>query len=313
MSLRIPIPRGTAPGARPAAAVELAPGAVLAAATPSPGAPPVFAAEPLPPGAIVPGLVETNLPGAPAVSAAIRAALAAVSPRPRAVTVILPDSAVRVFVLDFDTLPSRAEDAMAVLRFRLRKSVPFDVEQAGISYQVLVEGSARQETPWKILAAILPGPVLAEYESVVRAAGYEPGAVLPASLAALAGLSSEEALLVAHLHAGSLTTTILSGTDILLHRTMDLDLDLPDFPAEFQRAIAVASAFFEDKLRAPARSLIYSGPLPVAEIEAILAGDDAPNTQPLSIIQIGANALGAVSSLGNRSVAALTGALAETR
>jgi len=38
----------------------------------------------------------------------------------------------------------------------------------------------------KVLAAVLPGPVLAEYEAAVRAAGFEPGAVLPSSLAALA-------------------------------------------------------------------------------------------------------------------------------
>ncbi len=52
-------------------------------------------------------------------------------------TVVLPDSVVRVFVLDFDSLPSKAAEVFPVLRFRLRKMVPFDVEHAGVSYQVL--------------------------------------------------------------------------------------------------------------------------------------------------------------------------------
>jgi type IV pilus assembly protein PilM len=77
--------------------------------------------------------------------------------------------------------PRKAAEIYPVLRFRLRKMVPFDVEHAGLSYQVLVEN----KDECKVLAAVLPGPVLAEYEAVVRAAGYEPGAVLPSGLAAL--------------------------------------------------------------------------------------------------------------------------------
>ena len=45
----------------------------------------------------------------------------------------------RVFVLDFDSLPAKPAEALPVLRFRLRKMVPFDVEHAGVSYQVLTE------------------------------------------------------------------------------------------------------------------------------------------------------------------------------
>ncbi len=99
---------------------------------------------------------------------------------------VVPDTVVRVFVLDFDSLPSQAAEAYSVLRFRLRKMVPFDVEHAGLSYQVL----AADKTECKVLAAVIPGPILAEYEAAVRAAGYEPGAVLPSSLAALEAIDS---------------------------------------------------------------------------------------------------------------------------
>ena len=95
---------------------------------------------------------------------------------------VLPDTAVRVFVLDFEALPAKPIEALPVLRFRLRKMVPFDVEHAGVSYQILVE----KKGELKVLAAVIPGLILQEYEAAVRAAGYEPGAVLPSSLAALA-------------------------------------------------------------------------------------------------------------------------------
>ena len=56
-------------------------------------------------------------------------------------TLIVPDTAVRVFVMDFDSLPAKAAEALPVLRIRLRKMVPFDVEKAGVSYQVLSQGT----------------------------------------------------------------------------------------------------------------------------------------------------------------------------
>jgi type IV pilus assembly protein PilM len=246
---------GSASGARPPVAVELSPQGVLAAATPGPGQPPVYAFEPLPQGAIVPGIGEQNLRAPEIVVNAIRAALGQVSPRTHAVTLVLPDTVVRVFVLDFDSLPSKAAEAVPVIRFRLRKMVPFDVEQAGVSYQVLVEN----KTECKALAAVLPGAILAEYEGVVRAAGYEPGAVLPTSLASLGAIDSLEPVLTANLGALVLTTSITHGQDLLLYRTLDLPQDPAQRLDEVQRGIAVAAAYFEDKVGARPRVLHFAG------------------------------------------------------
>ena len=44
----------------------------------------------------------------------------------------------------------------------------------------------------QVLAVAMPKDVLEEYEGVVLAAGYVPGAVLPSTLAALAGLDEGE-------------------------------------------------------------------------------------------------------------------------
>jgi len=304
---------GIATGGRPAAACEISPEGVVAAATKAAGDTPVFASESLQPNSVIPGLLESNLPnssGVSAVSSAIRVALGQVQPRTKAVTVVVPDSSVRVFVLDFDTLPSRQDEALPVLRFRLRKSVPFDVEHAGISYQILSEGSARLETQWKVLAAVMPGPVLAEYEAVVRSAGYEPGAVLPTSLAVLASIESEEAVLVANLSARTLTTSIVAGNDILLYRTVELPTDPNDPDAqkgEVQRAIAVAAAFFEDKLQVRPHRLLYSGVLSLAEF-AELIDDPALGVDPIAPRP----GMGMNSSAGHQSVAGVTGALAGT-
>ena len=242
-------------GARPPAAVELSPQGVLAAAVPVPDQPPVYAFEPLPAGALVPGIGEPNLRAPERVAYAIRTALDQVSPRSRAVTLVLPDTVVRVFFLDFDSLPAKAAEAMPILRFRLRKMVPFDVEHAGVSYQVLTENASE----CKVLAAVIPGAVLAEYEAAVREAGYEPGAVLPTSLAALGAIDSAEPVMAANLSAMALTTSITTGEDLLLYRTLDLPEDPEQRLEEVQRGVSVTAAYYEDKLGARPRLLYYAG------------------------------------------------------
>ena len=290
------------PGGRPPAAVELAPEGVLAAALPGPGQKPVYAFEPIAAGALQPGIAEANIRSTDAVTGAIRSALGNVSPRTRAVTVILPDPTVRVFVLDFDTLPAKAAEALPVLRFRLRKMVPFDVEHAGLSYQVLVD----KKTELKVLAAVVPGPILQEYEGAIRAAGFEPGAVLPSSLAALAARESMEAMLTASLSGAAMTTAITNGQDLLLYRTLDLPGDEALRLQEVQRGIAVASAYFEDKLHLRPQQLYYSGMGSAEQFARWI--DDAE----LTVSDLAPHpATGTATALGPMSVAAVAGALAE--
>jgi len=297
---------GSHPDGRPPAAVEIAPQGVLAAATPATGQPPVFAFEPLKAGALTPGIAEQNVKTPEAVAAAMRNALGKVSPRSRAVTLVVPDSVVRVFILDFDSLPSKAVEAVPVLRFRLRKMLPFDGEHAGLSYQMLSEN----KTECRVLAAVLPGPILAEYEAVVRQAGYEPGAVLSSSLAALAGLDKMEAVLVANLTDRALTTSIANGQDLLLFRT----LDLPEDPGlrldEVQRDIAVAAAFYEDKLGSRPHVLHFAGGASSGHSTAEEFGVWL-NDPEMTVTELAPRPeTGATTAWGSLSVAGVSGALA---
>jgi type IV pilus assembly protein PilM len=288
-------------GSRPQTAVEIAPEGALAATIPGDSNTPVYAFVPLAAGVLVPGVAESNIHAPDAVAEAIRSALGQISPKSRAITLVLPDTTVRVFVLDFDTLPSKSADAVQVLRFRLRKMVPFEVEHAALSYQVLVQSEASV----KVLATIMPGPILAEYEAVVQAAGYEPGAVLPSSLASLAALDSLEPILAANMTRQALTTSITSGQDLHLFRTVELPEDPAARAAEVQRNIAVAAAYYEDKLLARPRKLLYAGSQEAEEFSRILADPE------LSVVDMAPiTGLGATTAPGPVSLAGISGALA---
>jgi len=294
-------------GGRPQAAVELAPEGALAAAIPAAGEAAVYAFASLPPGALVPGIAEANLRQPEAVTEALRTALEEVSPRNRYVTLVIPDTSARVFVLDFDTLPAKAIEALPVIRFRLRKMVPFDAEHAAVSFQILAQHGEEQQSGAivKVLATVMPGPILAEYEAAVRAAGYEPGSVLPSSLAALAALDSPHPVLAANLSRLALTTAITSGDDLLLYRTVELPDDPAARVAEVQRSVAVAAAYFEDKLSSPPRELHYAGIVDAREFSRAIA--DAQ----LTVLEVApAPVTGAATTLGPIGFAGVTGALA---
>jgi type IV pilus assembly protein PilM len=302
----------TAPqsGGRPQAAVELTPEGVLAAVRPSAaskrgasasGDAPVYAFAALPAGALVPGIDEPNLRAPELVAQAIGSTLEQVSPRTRAVTLVLPDTVVRVFVLDFDSLPAKTEEALPVIRFRLRKTVPFDIEHAGLSYQVLSQSRGE----WKVLIAVVPGPILSEYETIVRTAGYEPGAVLSSSLAALEMAGPMEAILAANLSGSGITTLIANGQDLLLYRTLDLPAGDAERITEIQRDIAVAAAYYEDKLGAPPHRLYYAGNRDIRDFAAWLA---APGLEVVELVPRPESGL--LTSLGQESIAGVAGALA---
>jgi type IV pilus assembly protein PilM len=172
---------------------------------------------------VAPGLKVGNLVNRTAVTAALRKVLDGVAgsgrERMRDVTVIVPDAAVRVLFVDFDQLPSKAAEALPVVRFRLKKLLPFDADEAMVSYQVM----ATAKDSVKLLAVAMPRAVLEEYESAVLAAGYLPGAVLPSTLAALAGLDVAEApVLVVNAGVGTVTTAIVQAGVLTLHRSVDM-------------------------------------------------------------------------------------------
>ena len=212
----------TSLGTRPRLAVEVrSEGVVAARAEDAAALLTTVARGELADGALTPGLKAGNVVDRAAVVAAMRKALDGVAGQGhgRDVTVVIPDAAVRVLLLEFDELPSKAVDALPVVRFRLKKLLPFEVDEAVVSYQVMASAKGSVQ----VVAVAVPKNVLDEYEGVVTAAGYLPGAVLPSTLAALAGLDeTEAATLVVNAGPGGVTTAIVKGGILLLHRSVDM-------------------------------------------------------------------------------------------
>lgn len=305
---------------RPGLACEISAAGIVAARAGKAGEEPRSAFAPLPPGVLLTGLKEPGFHGRPGLVSALRQTLDEVSQHDSKLTLLIPDSAVRVLLLDFDTLPSKPEEVLPIIRFRLRKLVPFEVENAAVSYQRMTP----KDSGVRILCAVSPAAVLGEYEAAVREAGYEPGVVLPATLAALAGISGDEPSLVIHRNGNAITTAIAQGNELLLHRTLEVsdETSAPgarqgeepeeawaaaapsSFAEELRQSVSVAVAYYEDTLQSPPRQLLAMGAGGAGALLDLLGGSSIP------IRDLAPSSMGSLTPMPHGLLAGVQGALA---
>lgn len=173
---------------------------------------------------------------------------------------IIPDYAVRMAILDFEQFPNGEEERLALLRFRLRKTVPFHIEEAKLSYSVQIQQAGHVE----VLAVVIAKPILEEYENIFTSAGYRVGLVTPSCLATLRLCTSAERglTLVAKVAGSTLSVLLLDGGVVRLVRCLDL-AGGEETPADEERSVGPilqqTVAYAEDQISQPVTRLFLCG------------------------------------------------------
>jgi type IV pilus assembly protein PilM len=202
-----------------------------------------FAVEHLPPGALTPSPVDVNVVNAEAVQGALSKVLAQLPGRGQDLALLIPDPVVRVFILPFDSFPRRMDEGIPMLRFRLKKSVPFDVEETVVSFM----RQTGREGKLEVVASLARQRIVREYEAVVKAAGMNAGVVLSSTLAALPLLDEEGPALLVRMSGKNLTTVIVNGNNLCVYRStgMAVEADLLD-PQAMLDELFPAVAYYQD-------------------------------------------------------------------
>ena len=241
--------------ARPKLACEIAPDRVIAARAADSGQVlELCSTSELAPGCVVPDLTENNLLQRGAVVSALKDALESVGARSKDIVGVLPDAAVRVVLLDFETLPDNREEAESVVRFRLRKSLPFDVDKASVSYQVQTSSEGV-----RVVAAVALRSVIEEYETAFREAGFAPGVVLPSMLAALCGAPAENGTLVVKVDARTTSIAILDKQQLLLFRTLENTRGVTISGEQLAEDVYPSVVFFQDTYNTNIDQILVAG------------------------------------------------------
>jgi type IV pilus assembly protein PilM len=196
-------------------------------------------------GVVEPALNAVNIHDAGALSAAIRATLDSLSPRPRRIALVLPDTVAKVSLIRFEKVPSKVQDLDQLVRWQLRKAAPFKIEEAQVAWVpgVALEGGGRE-----YVVSAARRDLIAAYEQACEAAGAHAGVVDLASfnlmntvLATMPSVPGD--WLLVHVGAEYATLAVVRGPDLVFFRNRGAA-----GPAELADLVHQTAMYHEDRL-----------------------------------------------------------------
>ena len=154
--------------------IEISPqGVYCALAGGSPASPRVerVAHAPFPPDTLLASLREQNILDPGSFVTTLASAYGQLLCRSAMVAVSLPDTVSRIVLLDLEErFKSRAE-ALDLIRWKLKKNIPFDSADTHLDYQQL---AVRENGDLALLVAIVSRAVISQYEDLIVKAGLSP-------------------------------------------------------------------------------------------------------------------------------------------
>lgn len=205
-----------------------------------------YAVEALPKGAVVPSAIEANLVNVGAVNTAVKSVCQGLEVGDEDAALLLPDPVIRVFVQHFDDFPRNSQEAIPMLRWKLKKSVPFEVDETLLSYmQQLTQGESVD-----VVTAIARLRIIKEYEGLLENVALRPGVVLSSALAAISLLEDQKPTLLARVSGTSLTTAIVREGLLAGYRCTELPAHAGSLtPQMLLEEVYPLAAYYQDTWR----------------------------------------------------------------
>jgi Tfp pilus assembly PilM family ATPase len=275
----------------PGVAVELTAHHVSAASLDSRAGAPIVGAhatELLPPGALVPSLTTPNIQNRPAVLDALGRVLDAVG-RPRRIGLVIPDLAAKVSLVRFEQVPARASDLDQLVRWQVRKSAPFPIDEAVVSFVPGMKVADGQE----FIVSLARRAVIEDYEALCAEAGAHAGIVdlatfnvINAVLAATpaVGAPAGDWLLV-NVAPGDASIAILRGPHLIFFRNHAADSE-----GTLADLVHQAAMYYEDRLAGGGFGRVFltgaggAGPHHAADAEQVRRSLQARLTTPIETV-----------------------------
>ncbi len=206
------------------------------------------------------------------------------------VVLVVPDETARISFLSVENLSKKVEDQKTFIRWKLKKTVPFDVDTAQVAYRVV--GPHRGGSGVDMLVALSPRTAVQEYERLFDSIDVHAGMILPSTLAALNLFSPPEGdTLFVKVARDCITTTIFQERRVQFYRRVT---DLPLYDAIYPTVM-----YYQDKLSGKGLEHLvvcnYDLDLraPLAEIHQKL-GLAAERIEPKSVEDVYKPVLGAI-------------------
>lgn len=246
-------------------------------------------ASPLGPGSVAGSLAENNILNREATRAGVLEALNRAGFEGSEIAVIVPDDAVRIAFLTVENLSKDSDEQRTFIRWKLKKTVPFDVDSAQIAFRIL---GTRTGAGADMLVTLSPRTIVKEYEDLFDSMNIHAGLVVSSTLAALNlfRAPSRDSLFL-KVAPGCITTTVFQNGRMQFYRRV---VDVTLYEAVFPTVM-----YYQDKLGGKAlEQLIVCGydsdiRSSIGEVQEKL-GLSAQRLEPKSVEDIFKPALGGV-------------------
>jgi type IV pilus assembly protein PilM len=212
------------------------------------GGQPIVAAhavEVLPAGVVMPALATPNLADPAVVGQAIKRVLEGLGRSGSRAALIVPDTTAKISLVRFETVPARATELQEMLRWQVRKSAPFPLEQAIVSS---TPGIVPAEGGREFVVSIARQDIVQQYEQACEAAGVHAGLVDLASFGVINGVLAGTARpagdwLLVHVTPTYTTLAVVRDEQLIFirHRFEDAEGTLADL-------VHQTAMYYEDRL-----------------------------------------------------------------
>jgi Tfp pilus assembly PilM family ATPase len=135
-----------------------------------------FFCEDIPDGVLDLAMITDNISQVEAFKTFLEPRLKCFTDKKRRVSLLLPDIIAKVSIFDFEKLPAKREEITELVKWKLKKAMPFDTEEAKIVYKKLtsVDGA---ETKTSLLVAVIKSTILEQYERIFEDFHFNAGLI----------------------------------------------------------------------------------------------------------------------------------------
>ncbi len=166
---------------------------------------------------------EPNILNPPAFVSGIKETYLKLLTKTVRISVSLPDSVGRVMLLDLETRFKSKEEGADLIRWKLKKNFPFDINEAHLDYQVLLE---RDTGEVSALVSLISRQVLNQYEDLLVEVGLQPNRIDFTTFNLFRLFSerlelAENAALIAY-YGGVVSMLIFYGGILMFYRSKDI-------------------------------------------------------------------------------------------
>ena len=223
-----------------------------------------FAVGNLPQGLVEPSLIEPGVSSIEELGKIIKTTLTKAGANTNRISLAIPDACARVAIHPLEALPSKQVEKTELLKWKLKKTVPYDIEDAHLSFVEQPTETGQNH----VITVTIHKAVLAQFEEVFESLGIHVGFITLSTFAAYELLARQhrdevrKSVLFMRVRSSNISSLIIQQEAVVFYRHTDFNFESPmdlmvNWSADPYEEIHPCLMYYQDKLGAAGVEQVY--------------------------------------------------------